>query len=710
MSELLDTVLLLGLFVAALRLMLFPAERLLRYLTLLVLAGLAALLVTLNWEANPQAAPGRVQGLLVLAAALLPALLGVHLPRRWVDWGVRRGVRPGGLDPSPAELSRPGPGRRTWIPGLRVGHGEENEQPPAHLGEYLIERRIGIGGMGNVYLAQRRSDGRQAALKVPQEKFLADEKFVKRFFREAEILMQFDHPNIVEVFSYRMEDGEYYIAMEYLDGISLEQILEERQLTLLEAVQIFRALADALRHIHLHKVIHRDLKPSNVMLLQGALDGGQLQPGGVKLMDFGIAVGQALSRLTMTGARVGTPTYMAPEQAKGIRTDARSDLYALGLLAYEMITGKAAFEGSYESVVHQQVFEDPKPPNQLRRGVPSRLNDLILHMIEKDPDKRPNLDEVIAALDEGILVDDAFEDADVLAITVEDAQGSLRLLDTTGKLRQTWGSRGAVTEHELRLPGPPSALHGGPHGELLVAFQNRRPSGEGSGGLVWVLNSRGQRVQQFGEYGLGESQLLQPCGLAVLGEQIYVLDGEAHQVKVYSLKGEFRFAFGREGGREGEFRRPTMLAATAGHLYVLDTGNHRVQRFTADGEYMSRLAFRLERGSENLRPLTGLTVDSAGAVYLVDSTAAKVRRVDPDGDVTAPVALSREVGEPGDALWLLSIGPRGQIYAVPRGSHLLRIYSPSGDLLGTRNMYTPVTNLAAFQRRLLAEAAQRISA
>ncbi|MFC6617272.1 hypothetical protein [Deinococcus radiophilus] len=117
MSELLDTVLLLGLFVAALRLMLFPAERLLRYLTLLVLAGLAALLVTLNWEANPQAAPGRVQGLLVLAAALLPALLGVHLPRRWVDWG--DGGASGPVDWTRHQLSCPAQGRAA-APGFRA--------------------------------------------------------------------------------------------------------------------------------------------------------------------------------------------------------------------------------------------------------------------------------------------------------------------------------------------------------------------------------------------------------------------------------------------------------------------------------------------------------------------------------------------------------------------------------------------------------------
>ncbi|GHG05597.1 serine/threonine protein kinase [Deinococcus piscis] len=694
MTELLNGVLLLGLFAAGLRLMLLPAEKTLRGLILLLMLGLLALVAAVNWQVDAEQALGRVQAALILLAVALPGLLGLRI--RQTDWLQQLVRGPEGVPRRGPGLpmARPGPNRRTWIPGAPPVSPQGDTEIPV-FAEYEVERRVGVGGMGSVYLAHRRSDGQAVALKVPQERYLADEKFVKRFFREAEILSQFNHPNIVQVFNYRMGGGEYYIAMEYLQGISLEDVLESRTMTLPEAVQVFRALADALRHIHLHKVVHRDLKPSNVMLLQDAWDGSELQPGGVKLMDFGIAVGQALSRLTMTGARVGTPTYMAPEQAKGIRTDARSDLYALGLLGYEMVTGRAAFEGSYESVVHQQVFEDPKPPNQVRRGIPSRLNDLILSMIEKDPDHRPNLDEVIAALDDDILVDEAFEDPDVLMLAVDDPQGTLRLLDTSGKLRQSWGSSGAEQGQDMRLPAIPTALGRGSAGQLLVAFgQHRRLEG----GMVWVLDSRGQRVRHFGSYGLGEAELLRPVGLATLGDQYYVLDGESQQVKVYGLDGSFRFRFGGLGSEEGEFRQAQSLCAGGGYLYVLDCGNHRVQRFSPQGKYVSRLAFRLERGSDDLRPLTGLTVDAGGAVYLVDAIAGKVRRVDADGAPSAPVALRREVGEGADALWLLGTGPRGQIYAVPRGGQLLRIYSPSGDLLGTRNMYTPVQALSAFRR------------
>ncbi|MDL2345871.1 serine/threonine-protein kinase, partial [Deinococcus sp. MIMF12] len=307
--------------------------------------------------------------------------------------------------------------------------------PDLHFQDYEVLERVGIGGMGSVYRARRRSDGRTVALKVPQDRYLADTKFVRRFYREAEVLKRFNHPGIVRVYDFRMQDPEHYIAMEFLDGESLESLMDRERLPFAQAVQVVRALADALRHIHMQNVIHRDIKPANVMVLAGAFRDGRLREGGVKLMDFGIAVGKVLTRLTMTGARVGTPIYMAPEQAKGGRVDARSDVYSLGLLAYELATGDTAFKGSYEAVVHQQVFEAPKPPKQVRLEVPGKLSDLILHMIEKDPAGRPGLDEVIARIDAGVLTDETFSDPWALALGVEERPGTLRLLDLSGKLR-----------------------------------------------------------------------------------------------------------------------------------------------------------------------------------------------------------------------------------------------------------------------------------
>ncbi|WP_341463006.1 protein kinase domain-containing protein [Deinococcus wulumuqiensis] len=588
---------------------------------------------------------------------------------------------------------------------LRTARGRTPQRGGAVTGdvffqEYEVLERVGIGGMGSVYRAKRRQDGRVVALKVPQEKYLADAKFVKRFYREAEVLKRFTHPNIVRVYDYRMQAPEHYIAMEYLDGDSLEDLLERQPFSFSESVQMLRAMADALRHIHMQNVVHRDIKPANVMVLRGAFENGKLREGGIKLMDFGIAVGKVLTRLTMTGARVGTPIYMAPEQAKGNRVDARSDVYSLGLLAYEMISGVTAFRGSYEAVVHQQVFEQPKPPKQVNLKVPGKLSDLILHMIEKDPALRPTLDEVIARIDAGVLEDEVFADPVALAVSTEEKAGTLRLLDLAGKLRVSLCDQGTKPG---QLPLPPTALTGDAQGHLYLALPDHPQLQEGA--LLRKLGPQGQEELAFGTYGLQPGQLLRPVGLAVWNGQLYVLDAETQFVSVFGPGGDFLFRFGGPGAGQGKFGRPSTLKfGPDGQLYVLDRGNHEVQRFTPRGEYVSRYAFRLDRNSEQLRGLDGLGVDARGSVYIVDSVARKVRKIEPDGTPGTTFALETLVGEPADAPWLLEVAADGRIYALRQGGQVLRLFSPAGDLITQRDMYAPLHAMALVQRPNAAEA------
>ncbi|WP_425146136.1 protein kinase domain-containing protein [Deinococcus sp.] len=559
--------------------------------------------------------------------------------------------------------------------------------------DYEVLDRIGVGGMGSVYRARRKSDNRTVALKVPQEKYLADAKFVKRFYREAEVLKRFSHANIVRVYDYKAQGAEHYIAMEFLDGESLEELLEQRPLSFGESLQIIRSLSDALRHIHAQNVIHRDIKPANVMVLRHAFQDGRLREGGVKLMDFGIAVGKVLTRLTMTGARVGTPIYMAPEQAKGNRVDARSDVYSLGLLAYEMVSGQTAFKGSYEAVVHQQVFESPKPPRQIRLEVPGKLNDLILNMIEKDPALRPTLDEIIARIDAGVLDDEQFSDPLALAMSLQEKRGALRLLDLQAKLR--------VSLRDLQgpdaLPSAPNALCGDEEGNLYLSMLEYRQGK--SGALIRKLAPGGEELAAFGAYGLGEDELLQPISLAVQGDQVYVLDAEAFHVVVFSSSGQFLRRFGGRGPGQGRFEQPRALAmAPTGDLYVLDSGNREVQRFSPAGDYVSRYAFRMDKTSTTLRLLEGLTTDRLGGVYIVDASANKLRKIEVDGTPGLTFALDTLVGEPSDVPWLLQVTPDGQIYAVRRGGQVLRTYSSVGDLMRSTDMYAPVQALALLRR------------
>jgi serine/threonine protein kinase len=671
-----DLLLLGALFVVGLLLSVRAGERVLSVgvtaLTLALAGGLAALAVQ-------SGDLGRAQGALVVAGLLLGGasflLGGAEVP------GLRRPSQP-----RRTERAAP-PSARTTFSDL-------------HFQDYEVLDRVGTGGMGSVYRARRKSDGRVVALKVPQDKYLADAKFAKRFYREAEVLRRFNHPGVVRVYDFRMQDPEHYIAMEFLDGESLERLMERRALSFAESVQVLRALADALRHIHLQNVVHRDVKPSNVMVLRGAFTDGVLREDGVKLMDFGIAVGKVLSRLTMTGARVGTPIYMAPEQAKGQRVDARSDVYSLGLLAYELVTGQTAFKGSYEAVVHQQVFETPKPPKQVRPEVPGKLGDLILHMIEKDPAARPSLDEIIARLDAGVLHDEVFDDPLALALSVNEKRGTLRLLDLSGKLRLSLRD---LAPTEEGLPGTPRALAADAAGHLYAAVLELRRGG--SAALIRKFAPDGRELLAFGRYGLGEGELLGPVSLACAGERVYVLDAEAQRVVVYDAGGQFVQTFGGRGSGPGHFETPrTIAAAPNGELYVLDSGRREVQRFSPQGEYLSRYAFRLDRSGETLRDLDGLAVDRAGAVYIVDAVAHKVRRLDPGGTPGLTFGLETLVGESAGAPWLLQVGPQGQLYAVRQGGQVLRTYSAAGDLLASRDMYAPVQALALAPRPVPVEA------
>ncbi|WP_188964569.1 protein kinase domain-containing protein [Deinococcus aquiradiocola] len=672
-----NLLLLIAIFVVALLLLIRPPER----ITAIAVAGLAALLAV---SLAVLGGLDRAWGVLAVTAVLATGA--------WVRFSqdqedvVRAGGRPTRRQPLRVQ--------RTAKPTLTNKHPSTTQTGfDLRFQDYDVLDRIGVGGMGSVYRARRKNDNRIVALKVPQEKYLADAKFVKRFYREAEVLKRFSHASIVRVYDYKAQGAEHYIAMEFLDGESLEAVLEERQMSFSESVQVIRTLSDALRHIHAQNVVHRDIKPANVMLLRGAFVDGKLREGGVKLMDFGIAVGKVLTRLTMTGARVGTPIYMAPEQAKGNRVDARSDVYSLGLLAYEMVSGQTAFKGSYEAVVHQQVFESPKPPRQIRLEVPGKLNDLILSMIEKDPASRPTLDEVIARIDAGVLSDEQFEDPMALAISLQEKRGALRLLDLSGKLR--------VSLRDIQgpgaLPSVPNALCSDPDGNLYLSMLEYRQGK--SGALIRKLGPDGTELLSFGAYGLGEDELLQPISIAVQDDRVYVLDAEAFHVVVFSSDGSFVRRFGGRGPGQGRFEAPKLLAAApAGDIHVLDSGSREVQRFTPEGQYISRYAFRQDRNSDTLRPLDGLGVDVHGAVYIVDGAASKLRKIEADGTPGLTFPLDTLVGEPNDAPWLLQVTPEGQIYAVRRGGQVLRTYNSVGDLLTSADMYAPVQAVALLPR------------
>jgi len=249
------------------------------------------------------------------------------------------------------------------------------------LGPYKIIRFVGRGGFAWVYEALHEPLGRRVALKVLLPNLAEDSEFVDRFLREARIAAKLEHPNIVTVYDVDQKDGYYYIAMTYVDGQSLHDLLSGgKTLNPQRALGIVSQVARALDYAHSQGVVHRDVKPSNILIDRN---------GNAYLTDFGIARASWSTRVTRTGMSIGTPEYMSPEQARGEEVDFRSDLYSLGVVLYEMICGQPPFQGENPlSVLHQIVYDMPPEPRKLNPRIPPAIASVLLRGLEKKVDAR----------------------------------------------------------------------------------------------------------------------------------------------------------------------------------------------------------------------------------------------------------------------------------------------------------------------------------
>lgn len=253
---------------------------------------------------------------------------------------------------------------------------------PERVGPYLIDRKIGAGGMGNVYHGTHETSAQEAAIKVLPAAMAREEGFVQRFSREIDALRQLSNKHIVQLFQDGMTaDGTPYYAMEYVDGITLTTaITDRRRLPWKEVIELTHQIAAALKAAHDAGIIHRDLKPSNLMLTSD---------GVIKLTDFGVASLFASSRLTRTGGVVGTAEYMSPEQARGQRASRRSDLYSLGAVMYAMLTGRPPFTGpTANDILQKHQFSQFDRPSRFAPDIPRLLEELVCQLLEKDPAKR----------------------------------------------------------------------------------------------------------------------------------------------------------------------------------------------------------------------------------------------------------------------------------------------------------------------------------
>ncbi len=248
-------------------------------------------------------------------------------------------------------------------------------------GRYEIREIIGVGGMAVVYKAYDNIDDRIVAVKILKEEFLANEEFRRRFKNESKAIAVLSHPNIVKVFDVSFGDRLQYIVMEYVEGITLKEYIEQqRVINGKEVVHFTTQILRALQHAHDKGIVHRDIKPQNILLLQN---------GNIKVTDFGIARFSRSETRTMTESAIGSVHYVSPEQARGETTDEKTDIYSVGVLMYEMLTGELPFQSDNAiSVALMQVNEDAVPPSSINEDIPTGLEQITMRAMQKNPKER----------------------------------------------------------------------------------------------------------------------------------------------------------------------------------------------------------------------------------------------------------------------------------------------------------------------------------
>jgi len=274
--------------------------------------------------------------------------------------------------------------------------------PEKIIGKYRIVEQIGRGGMGIVYKGEHVSLGRFVAIKTLTANLTLDPQYLSRVMREAKILAELQHSNIVYIYDIESEGGTDYLIMEYVPGKTVAELLKEHgPFAVNRAIKIVSEVASALSHSHKRHVIHRDIKPGNIMITED---------GDVKVTDFGVAKVTAGADVTQTGLIQGTPYYMSPEQARGYSDiDGRSDIYSLGIVFYQMVTGKVPFTGNSQfDILEKQIREPPVPPSVLANSLPAIYEEIILKCIAKDRANRfPTAGDLLKSLKHIVTSEDA---------------------------------------------------------------------------------------------------------------------------------------------------------------------------------------------------------------------------------------------------------------------------------------------------------------
>ncbi len=378
-------------------------------------------------------------------------------------------------------------------------------------GRYELERKIGEGGMARIYAGLDRRLNRRVAIKIPHAHFLHEPDFLERFRHEAQAAAMLAHPNIVDIYDVGHDDDIHYIVMEYVDGTDLKTIINrEGPLPIQRAVNLAEQIARGLYAAHRAGMVHRDIKPQNVIVTPD---------GQARVTDFGVAKSHLSTALTETGISFGTVEYLSPEQAQGRPATPQSDVYALGIVLYEMLTGRLPFSGDGAvAIAMKHVSEAPTPPRRLNPAIPAGLEALVLRALAKDPAQRPR-----------------------------DAQEFAQLLANYGQLAQQ-----ETLINPALAPQPPSSARNGLSGTLPA-----RPQGSGTTGRVPVAPRNTAVARAPRQDGLG-------CGVFLVGMLVLAsVLGLVYLVSSGTLGSLLGSLGGGGGGSGGNVSTPVRATATA---------------------------------------------------------------------------------------------------------------------------------------------------
>lgn len=554
-------------------------------------------------------------------------------------------------------------------------------------GKYELVREVGAGGMGHVYEAVDIETGRACAAKVMNAGTEIDLQALLRFQQEGAVLATLKHPNIVTVYGTFLEGESCSIIMELLAGRSLRRVMGETQLSLSRIKVICDQVLSALAYAHARGIVHRDIKPDNIMVDQDDR---------VKVTDFGIVrilvPGTTLN--TRTGTAIGTPLYMSPEQIEGQKVDGRSDLYSLGTVMYQMVTGRPPFEGDDPlTVAFQHVHKAPAPPSELQADVPEEWEDLILRALSKPPGDRFQTADTMREAVSLLTTDRSRHSAprrrsDQIdrMISPETAETSARTESTPARRR----SDRAVPRAQSRLSRPYALVALGVVAVIAAAIVGTRLLGTNKAtsslqptavsrspatpGSTAANRSPASLLSTWGGPGSGPGQLTAPTGIAAGSDgRIYVADYDNARISVFTPTGAPQRQLPLRDPGTGQVISPAAITvASTGALYVLDANHGRVLTMTAGGS--------LKNWSERVKLYqpSGVAVSPQGAVYVVDQGHNRVVEFGPGGQLRGSAGGTGSRPRQFNFPTSVAVAPNGRVYVADQGNSRVQEFGPQG--------------------------------